>query len=221
MVGCGRGAALRRGSGQGCRADQDRSRHVAHRSARRQRQDVAGGHAGLGRRHQCQGRAARPAGQARLLRRSEQSVAGPRHLRQAARCRQSRSDRQRLCLDPDRRGDAGRDPAQEAVHQPVRHRHQRAVQLSEIFLDDPERPDAEAGIHARLLQGGRTAEAQAADHRLGLGGRRVRPQRLRGGARERRRRRASRSSTKRAIRHPPSTSRRSCGRSRRPIRICW
>ena len=77
----------------------------------------------------AKGGLARPAGPARLLRRSEQSVASPRHLRQAARCRQSRSDRQRLCLDPDRRGDAGRDPEQEAVRQPVRHRHQRHLPL--------------------------------------------------------------------------------------------
>ena len=74
---------------------------------------------------------------------------------------------------------------QEAVRQPVRHRRQRQVQLSEILLDDPERADAEAGLHARLLQGRRRAEAQAADHRLGLCGRRVRTQRLRGRARER------------------------------------
>ena len=71
---------------------------------------------------------------------------------------------------------------EEAVHQPVRHRHQRDLQLQQIFLDDPERPDAEAGLHARLLQGGRGAEAQAADHRDRDGRRRIRPQRLRGRA---------------------------------------
>ena len=54
---------------------------------------------------------------------------------------------------------------------------------SKIFLDDPERPDAEAGLHARLLQGGRSAEAEAADHRDRDGGRRIRPQCLRGRAR--------------------------------------
>ena len=38
---------------------------------------------------------------------------------------------------------------------------------------------------------------------------------------KRRRRRASRSSTTRPIRQRQPTSRRSCGRSRPPIRICW
>ena len=56
---------------------------------------------------------------------------------------------------------------------------------SKIFLDDPERPDAEAGLHARLLQGRRSAEAEAADDRDRDGGRRIRPQCLRGCARER------------------------------------
>ena len=36
-----------------------------------------------------------------------------------------------------------------------------------ILLDDPERPNTEAGLHARLLQGGRSAETEAADDRLG------------------------------------------------------
>ena len=55
------------------------------------------------------GRPARPPGAADLLRRSEQPGAGSRHLLQAARRRQGRLRGQRLCLDPDRTGDADRD----------------------------------------------------------------------------------------------------------------
>ena len=51
-------------------------------------------------------------------------IAGAQHLRQAVGYRQSRSDHQRLCLDADRRRHADRDRTQEAVRQPVRHRHQ-------------------------------------------------------------------------------------------------
>ena len=37
-------------------------------------------------------------------------------------------------------------------------------QLSQIFLHDPERADAEAGVHSWFLQGRGSAESQAADH---------------------------------------------------------
>ena len=213
-------AVVQRGPGASCRPDQDRLWHVAHRPARRQRQNVAGRHAGLGRRHQFHGRPARPAGQARFLRRSKQSVAGPGHLLQAARYRQSRPDRQRLRLDPDRRGNAGRDRAEENVLQPVRYRRQRDLQLSEVFFDDPQRPDAEAGFHARLLQGGRSAEAETADHRDRDGGRRVRTQRLRGRRGKRQGLRLQDRLQQALSASTRPTSRRSCGPCRRSIPTC-
>ena len=82
-------------------------------------------HEDLGRGDQRQGRPARPAGQARLLRRPEQARHRARHLHQAARRRQSRSDRRRLRVRPDRARDADCDPEGEALHQPVRHRRER------------------------------------------------------------------------------------------------
>ena len=60
---------------------------------------------------------------------------------------------------------AAMSAAEEAVHKPVWHGRERDVQLSEIFLDDPEWPDAKAGIHARLFQSSRGAEAEASDDR--------------------------------------------------------
>ena len=39
------------------------------------------------------------------------------------------------------------------------------IQLSEILLDDPKWADAEAGLYARFLQGGRGTKAEATDHR--------------------------------------------------------
>ena len=78
------------------------------------------------------------------------------------------SDRQRLCLDPDRRSDADRDREEEAARQLVRDRHQRQFQISKVFLHDPERANSEAGLHAWLLQGGRSATTQTADDRLSL-----------------------------------------------------
>ena len=61
-AGCGSGGRAER------RADQDRLQHGAHRRARAQREVRAPGAEDLGRGRQCQRRAARPAGEARLLR---------------------------------------------------------------------------------------------------------------------------------------------------------
>ena len=167
------------------RTDQNRTWHVADRQTRRQRQDGAARDANLGRRHQRSRRPARPAGQARLLRRSEQPGAGARHLHQAARHRQSRPDRLRLCLDPDRGCHADRDRAQEAADRPVRHRDQRRIPLPDVFRHGAERPLDQARVHARLLQGRRSANSQTANHRARLRRCRVRSQHLRGRAHQR------------------------------------
>ena len=127
----------------------------------------------------------------------------------------------RLRLDPDRRGDADRDPAQEAVRQPVRHRRQQRLHLQQIFRDDPERADAEAGVHPRLLQGGGGAEPASRRPSRSL---MSTPSSGRTRAKARAttpRRPASTSSTTRAIRRARPISRRSCARSRRAIRTCW
>ena len=198
------------------RADQDRLRHGADRPARRQRQAGAARHEDLGRGNQRQGRAARASGQARLLRRPEQSFDGAGHLHQAARRRQGRPRGQRLRHQHGRAGDAGRDAEEQDLHQPVRARRERRVQVSEILLGAADRPDAEAVLHRGLLPG--------------RGWRRIRsrrPSRSRPRTRSSRatpakarattpRSSASRSSTTRPIRRPRPTSRRSCARCRRP-----
>ena len=71
-------------------ADQDRLQHGIDRPVCRRRQDRAARVQDLGRGGQCQGRAARPAGQAGLLRRPEQPFAGAGHLHKADRHRQGR-----------------------------------------------------------------------------------------------------------------------------------
>src|SRR6516162_1216091 len=91
-----RAVVRRRGLGAIRRADQDRLWHISNRRARAQRQVGAARPEDLGRRHQRQGRAPRPSGQAHLLRRPDQSGDGAGHLHQAARRRQGRSDHRRL-----------------------------------------------------------------------------------------------------------------------------
>ena len=54
-----------------------------------------------------------------------------------------------------------------SLYQPVRHRHQRRVQLRQVFLDAADGADAQAVVHDRLLQGGDGAGPETADHRDG------------------------------------------------------
>ena len=143
------------------RADHDRLRHGADRSARRQRQAGAARHEDLGRGNQRQGRSARASGQARLLRRPEQSFDRARHLHQADRRRQGRSRGQRLRDQHGRAGDAGRDAEEQGVHQPVRARCERRVQVSEILLGAADRPDTEDVLHRGLLSRSRSSRTRS------------------------------------------------------------
>ena len=144
----------------------------------------------------------------------------PAHLLQAARCRQGRSDRQRLCLDPDRRGDAGRDGEEETVRQSVRHRRQREFEYRKYFSMIPNGPTPKPAFTRGFFK---VAEAQnpkpqTIAHRRR--GRRIRTAMPAKAPTKTPRPPASRSSTTRAIRRPRSTSRRSCAPSRRAIRTC-
>ena len=139
----------RRSSRQERRADQDRVRHGSDRRAGRGRQGGAAGDEDLGRGDQRQGRAARPAGQADLLRRPEQPGDGPRHLHEAARRRQGRYRRQRLRHQPDRAGDADRDPEGQDLLLAVRPRREQRVPIPEILLDAAGRRRRPAGAAFR------------------------------------------------------------------------
>ena len=150
-----------------------------------------------------------------LLRRSVEPRDRARHLHQAARRRQSRPDRRRLCH-------------QSCTRQRCRSRSARARPTSacsrwvvnsefhypKYFSDDPERTGSEAGLHRRLLQGRGGAKSQAEDRGAGRRRRGVLQERLRRRPRERQEVRPARSSTTAPIRRRPPTSRRSCARSR-------
>ena len=150
-----------------------------------------------------------------------QSFDGAGHLHQAARRRQGRPRARRLRHQHGRAGDAGRDAEEQDLHQPVRARRERRVQVSEILLGAADRPDAEGVLHRGLLPGRGGAESEAA-----------RPSRSRprtpssratpATARARTpRSSASRSSTTRPIRRTRPTTRRSCARCRRPTPTSW
>src|SRR5262245_7137608 len=97
------------------RADQDRLWHISNRRACSQRQVGAARAEDLGGGYQRQGRTARTSGQAHLLRRPDQPGHGARHLHQAARRRQGRSDHRRLRHQHAGAGDAGRRAEEEDV----------------------------------------------------------------------------------------------------------
>ena len=115
--------------------DQDRLRHGADRRALRQRQAGAAGAADLEGRHQQEGRPARPAGGAGLLRRPDQPRHRPRHLLQAARRRQGRPRHLGLRHQPHRAAHADRDGAQAHAHGDLRAGQQREVQVPELLPD--------------------------------------------------------------------------------------
>ena len=193
---------------------------MAHdRRARAQRQVRAARAEDLGGGHQCQGRAARPPGQAGLLRRPEQSVDGARHLHQAARRRQSRPDHRRLRHQHAGAGDAGRDAEEEDVHRPVRPRREQRVQLSELFRDDPVRaPTPKPSFTKGFFDVAHGAEPEAADGGDRRRRRGVRAQRLPTARARTRKSRPQDRLRQDAIRRRPPTSPRSCARSRRPTR---
>ena len=204
-------------AGASAGADQDRLRHGDDRAAGRQRQVGAARHEDLGRGHQQEGRADRPAGEARLLRRPEQSFDGAGHLRQAARHRQSRRHRQRLCHQHDRPGDARGHAARQGVSRPVRHRRQQRVQIQQVLRDDPDGAGPQARLHQTVLRRGRRAEPEAGEHLADGGGRRVWAQRLRRRAPERQGGRTEDRLRQDLSRRRPPTSPRSSVRSRLPI----
>ena len=129
----------------------------------------------LARRHQRQGRAARPPGRDHRLRRPEQPLGCAGHLHQAHLGGQSRSAGRSLWHQLCRAGDADDHPEQEDADQLHRDRHQRSVSLRQILLDGAGR----LGRRERLLQGllrdGGEAESQAADRRDHRRRRRIRP----------------------------------------------
>ena len=200
-------------------ADHHRLRHGADRSARRQRQADAARHEDLGRGNQRQGRSARASGQARLLRRPEQSFDRARHLHQAARRRQGQSRGQRLRHQHGRAGDAGRDAEEQDVPVAVRARCERRVQVSEILLGAADRPEHQDVLHRGLLPGRAGAESEADHDRARRRGRGVLPQRLRRRPRERQEVQSEDRLRQDAIRRARRTSRRSCARCRRPTPI--
>src|SRR5262249_41488009 len=87
----------------------------------------------------------------------------PADLHEAARHRQSRSDRRALCDCADRAGHADRDPKEENLRRPARPRSQQRVQLSELFLHDPVWSRCQAGLHQGLLRCRHGAASEAAD----------------------------------------------------------
>ena len=90
-----------------------------------------------------------------------ESVDGAGHLHQAARRRQSRSGGRRLCHQHGGAGHAGRHAEEEDLHQPVRARCERRVQLSEILLGAADRTEDQAVVHRGLLPGRDAAESEA------------------------------------------------------------
>ena len=150
------------------------------------RQVGAAGDKDLGGGDQRERRAARPTGQADLLRRPEQSGDGSRHLHEAARRRQGRYRRQRLRHQPDRAGNADHNPEGENLLFAIRPRRQPRVSIPEILLDAAGRRRRPAGeLFARLFRAGGAAEPEAADHRDHRRRRRIPAQCRRGRAQER------------------------------------
>ncbi len=168
------------------RTDQNRLRHGAHRPACRERAAGAARQPDLGRRNQCKGRPARPAGPTHPLRRSIESVDGARHLYEAARRRQMRSRAERLCDQHDRARHSRRHAEEQGFHQPVRARCQFRVPLSEILLIHPDGgPQPETDDQRRLLPGRGRTKPEAANRRDRGRGCRVLAQCGRGRARQR------------------------------------
>jgi hypothetical protein len=106
------------GEARAAGADQDRLQHGAHRRPRRRRQARADRDGDLARRRQCGGRAARPAGRVRLLRRSDPARERAEDLHQASDRRPGRPRRVGLRHQPDRAGDADRHAQRHGVHEP-------------------------------------------------------------------------------------------------------
>ena len=120
--------------------------------------------ADLGRGHQRQGRPARPAGEAGLLRRPVESLDHSRPLHQADGRRQGRHHRLELRDQHDRAGDADRDAARPDVLLAARPRGEQRVQLQALLLDDADRRPAAQGVVRRgLLRGRGRADSQADD----------------------------------------------------------
>ncbi len=210
-------AACRSGASPVQRADQDRLRHGADRPACRQRQAGAARHEDLGRGNQRQGRSARASGQARLLRRSEQSFDGAGHLHQAARRRQGRPRAGRLRHQHGRAGHSGRH----AEEEDLRSACSRSMRTREFHYPTstsrccrPARPRRSPSPKASSRSRWRKIRSRRPSRsRPRTPSSRATPARARARTP---RSTASRSSTTRPIRRTRPTTRRSCARCRRP-----
>ena len=199
------------------RADQGRLQHGDDRRGGAERQAASDRSRSLARRRQRQGRPARPAGRARLLRRSEQPFQRSGHLHQADRRRQSRSFARPVRHQHGGGGDAGDHRERQGHGHLAGGEREPAFQLRPLFLDGA----AGAGRRAR-----RSPRASSRWPRRNSRSRRrsrsfqptpssPRPPPT---ARARTPRpTASTSSTTRATRRRPPISRRPCARSRPPI----
>ena len=156
------------------RTGQDRFQHGDDRRGGAERQAASDRAAALARRRQCQGRAPRPAGRVRLLRRPEQSVECAWHLHQAHQRRQSRFAARSVRHQYGRGGDAGHRGKQQAHHQYDGGQHQPPFQLPKIFLDAIAWSGRGDGVLKGLFRSRGRAETEAADGRAPFRRRRVR-----------------------------------------------
>ena len=170
-------------SAQGGNPDSYRGGPRSDRRGRRAQQghsDLAGN---LARRRQRQRRNTRPSGAARHPRRSEHAGQRTEHLHQADHGRQSRPAARPLRHELRRAGIADHHPEQEVDDQLHGDRHQRQVQLRQVFLDGLGRTAGGQRVLDRLLRSRDEAEPEAADGGDPRSRRRVRPERRPGRAR--------------------------------------
>ena len=171
-------------------------------------------HEDLGGGHQRQGRAARPAGQARLLRRPEQSLDGAGHLHQAPRRRQGRPRHRRLCDRADRARDADRDRSSNMVFISLLGLAVNSeFHYAELLRHDPARVPIRSRPSPRASSISRWRRRRSRRPSRSSPPTRNSPATPPTAPARTPRRRGSRSSTTRAIRPRPPTSRRSCARS--------
>ena len=182
-----------------------------------QRQVGAAGAEDLGRGHQRQGRPARAAGQARLLRRPEQSLAVPGIYTKLL-------DVDKVDLIIGGYATNMLAPAMPMVMQRKKifigllgSAVNAEFNYTNYFAMIPSGPEPEAGLHPGLLRRGDGAEPEARRRSRSSRPTRNSPATPPTARARTPRRAASRSSTTRPIRRRRPTSRRSCARSRRPI----
>ena len=156
--GCGLGMA--RGPARPGGADPDRLQHGADRRARRRRQARADRDGDLARRRQRR-RAACSAAPVELVYYDDQTAPAnvPKIYTKLLERRQGRPRRLGLRHQPDRAGDADRDAQGHGVHDAVRARRQRAVQLRPLLPDHAGRARAQGGLVAPASSSSRPSRA--------------------------------------------------------------